>query len=147
MHTFASIWFWYRDRSLLFLLFVALFCGLSPATCTTSFCYLFFAGSFLFFILSTKKRKTFLSLDICSLVKAGRQIGRKRNENMNVTRVTKQPNIKCDEFNTLSSIVSDESNSSCRVVCGVLKAPEISIFQSALLYSFAHTSRAANGLL
>jgi hypothetical protein len=96
-----------------------------------------FAGSF--FFLSTKKRKKkhfSASIFVLSL----RQIGRKRNENMNVTRVTRQPNIKCDEFNTLSSVVSDESNSSCRVVCGVLKAPEISIFQSALLYSFAHTS-------
>lgn len=69
--TFASIWFWYRDHSLLFFLCVALFCGLSPATCTTSFCYLFLLALF-FLVDEERKKKAFLSLDICSLVKADR---------------------------------------------------------------------------
>lgn len=126
---FASIWFWFRDRSLLFLFCVALFCGLSPATCTTSFCYLFLLALYFF---SQRRKKNFsastFALSLRPIV---------RNAlHMNAARVTQQPNKTVDRTQI-------ETWDEVPIFLEVLKSPEISIYSSNC---FIHplTPRAAN---
>lgn len=133
--TFASIWFWFRDRSLLLLFCVALFCGLSPATCTTSFCYLFLLALYLF---STKKEK-FLSLNICSLVKAVRTEKKWKHECSESNEAAK---LKCDEFNVVEEAFQQDQNQrwwSFNISWGVKITGNFHIFVR-LFYSSAHTS-------